>query len=436
MAGRGGQNWISAGVAIALVAISAAAMLVFLALSAYAPELRSETGGRANVLSKSAIGFAGLRILLEELGTDTFISRSRDPEREGLLILTPDANAPSSSVVYLASERPSLIILPKWPAFPNPLQAGWVVKFRSFEPVMAAAALKGLDPTTEVTQDRPAEIKKPAPKKTAGQKMVEKLADPAKSGGLKRSLVRLAGSAAFGPSPFAKPLAIDNFQTVSGKLWVADITDGKGRAVLAHIKGSQTYVLSDPDLINTAALKDESVAAGAMAMIQRLPYGNDYAIFDVTLAGLDAPPSLLHAVFAPPFLAATLCALLAAAFLAFRAVNRFGTPRGETREFAFGKRSLADNTAGLIRVMGRGPGMAPRYAQAMRRIAAKALRRGKPEDVDWLDAVERAGRISPSYSELLTEAGTVETQSHLMALAAKLQDWKARITHARSGGEK
>jgi len=87
--------------------------------------------------------------------------------------------------------------------------------------------------------------------------------------------------------------------------------------------------------------------------------------------------------------------------------------------------------ARLIRVMGRGPEMAPRYAAAIRRLAAKALRGGRAEDAEWLDAVERAGRIEPTYSELLSEAEKVSTEPALMKLAAKLHDWKSRIIHER-----
>lgn len=412
---------ISSGVAVALVAVSALAMLVFLALSAYAPQMRTESGGRPNVLSKSAIGFAGLKVLLEETGTKVVVNRTRE-RNAALLILTPDVMTAGPAVAKLVGDKPTLIVLPKWPPFPDYLHNGWVRKLGADNASMIAGVLKELDSSTNVV--RPFDPPKPNPKAKPAPKAAKKTPKAP-------DRVFVAGTPAFGASPYPAVMTIDEFQTVTGKKWEPLLTDGKGHAVLARLKGTETYVLSDPDLLNTAALKSERMAAGALGLISRLPGRPGEVVFDVTLAGFDTPPSLLHSVFSAPFLAATIGALLAAALMAVRALNRFGTPRREGRSFAFGKRSLADNTAGLIRVMGRGPGMAPRYAAAVRRQAAKALRGSRVENVEWLDAVERAGGIEPTYGELLAEAERVENIPALMKLAAKLHDWKSRIIHER-----
>ena len=408
--------------AVTLVVVTAVAMVVFLALSAYAPQMRTETGGRPNVLSKSAIGYAGLKILLEETGTVVGINRSRTPDEDlpakTLLILTPDGLSSQQSLTKLAGAAPVLIVLPKWPAVPDYLHSGWVRKFVAYEPGGVAEMLKGLDDTTSV--EHPFDPAPDAKDKTKS-----------KTKKITAATVRLAGTPAFGTSPFPPVLSIDAFQTIAGKKWEPLLTDGHGHNVLVRLKGTETYVLSDPDLVNTAALKNEAVAAGALDLIARIAPGAHFVEFDVTLAGFDNPPSLLHSVFSAPFLATTIGALLVAILMVFRALNRFGTPRAEARAFAFGKRSLADNTASLIRVMGRGPGMAPRYAAAVRRQAAKTLRGGRAEDVRWLDGVEQAGHITPTYAELLAEAEHVATVTDMMRLAAKLHDWKSRIIHER-----
>ncbi|GAA0564384.1 hypothetical protein [Rhizomicrobium electricum] len=425
-------GWISGKMAAALVVVSGLALVAFLALSAYAPQFRTETAGRANVLSKSAIGYAGLKLMLEETGTSVWVSRSRErgENDERLRILTPDANSSGTAVAKLAEGgQPTLIVLPKWLAMPDYLHTGWVRKWRAYNPVLITAVLKGLDESTAVM--RPGEV---LPGKVSDAKAKDaktKTAPLLKPEPEKPYAVALTGTPAFGASPFPPKLTIDAFQTVAGDKWEPVLKDAKGYGVLVRLKGTQTYVLSDPDLLNTAALKNEAVAAGALALIRRLPGGAGQIGFDVTLAGFDEPKSLLRSLFGTPFLAVTLGALLAAALMAFRALNRFGSPRTEQRSFAFGKRSLADNTAALIRVMGRGPGMAPRYAGAIRRQAAKALRGGRAEDAQWLDAVETAGRITPTYSELLSEAETVANEPALLKLAAKLHDWKSRIVHER-----
>lgn len=417
---RGGSDWISAHMAIALVVVSVLAMTAFTALSAYAPQFRTETAGRPNVLSKSAIGFAGLKLVLEETSTSVWVSRNRarTADDEGLLILTPEAGNSGQSVAALATGgKPVLIVLPKWPTLPDYLHAGWVRKLWPVNPELVAQVLKGLDKSTTVM--RPGE---PQSKNGKHETFKPQQAKPL--------AISIAGSSGFGSSYPAR-LTIDGFQAITGKNWVPELTDGNGHTVLARLKGTKTYVLSDPDLVNTAALKDEGVARGAVALIHQLPGSEVYVGFDVTLAGFDVPKSLLRSLFGPPFLAVTLLAILTAALMAVHAVNRFGSPREEELSFAFGKRSLADNTAGLIRVMGRGPEMAPRYAAAIRRLAARALRGGRAEDAQWLDAVERAGHIAPTYNELLIEAEKVETESALMKLAAKLHEWKSRIIHER-----
>jgi len=69
--------FITARVAIGLVVVSALSLLAFLILSAYAPELRSEKSGGNDALSKSAVGFAGLRYLLDNTGDEVEIVSSR-----------------------------------------------------------------------------------------------------------------------------------------------------------------------------------------------------------------------------------------------------------------------------------------------------------------------------------------------------------------------
>jgi hypothetical protein len=431
MKNESGAGWISGKMAAVLVVVSGLALVAFLALSAYAPQFRTETAGRANVLSKSAIGFAGLKLMLEETGQTVVISRKREREfNKILLILTPDAGNSGQSVANLAAGgKPTLIVLPKWITMPDYLHSGWVRKWRAYNPIEVTAVLKGLDPSTAIVRPgeplfaKPVDVKA---KSVKGSKVRLAEREPEKP----YDLV-LTGTPAFGASPFPPKVTIEGFQAVAGDKWEPMLTDAKGYGVLVRLRGTQTYVLSDPDLLNTAALKNEAVAAGALDLIRRLPGGQLFVVFDVTLAGFDEPKSLLHSMFGAPFLAASLAALLAAALMAFRALNRFGAPRTEERSFAFGKRSLADNTAGLIRVMGRGPGMAPRYAAAIRRLTAKTLRGGRAEDALWLDAVERAGRITPTYSELLSEAETIANEPALLKLAAKLHDWKSRIIHER-----
>src|SRR5690606_35338854 len=100
--------------------------------------------------------------------------------------------------------------------------------------------------------------------------------------------------------------------------------------------------------------------------------GEDLPItFDLTLAGLGRSENLLTLAFRPPFLAATLCLLLAALVIAWRAFRRFGPPVAEGPVVAMGKRQLATNGAGLIERAKRLHLLGPPYAALVTgRIAA------------------------------------------------------------------
>ena len=96
-------------------------------------------------------------------------------------------------------------------------------------------------------------------------------------------------------------------------------------------------------------------------------------LFDLTLNGLGQSANLLTLAFTPPFLAATLCLLLAAVVTGWRAFLRFGPPFMPDRAIAFGKLALVANAAGLMRRSGRLHLLANPYADRARERLAQAL---------------------------------------------------------------
>jgi hypothetical protein len=83
----------------------------------------------------------------------------------------------------------------------------------------------------------------------------------------------------------------------------------------------------DADLFNNYGMSRASNAQLAEKLIQATLDGDPRKVsFDLTLAGYGRSPSLLALAFTPPFLAATLCLLLAAAVTLWRAYQRFGPP--------------------------------------------------------------------------------------------------------------
>src|SRR5262249_25116569 len=149
--------------------------------------------------------------------------------------------------------------------------------------------------------------------------------------------------------------------------------DENRRSVLAQLNGTQTYVLADPDLMNTHGLHDLATARAANDIIQSLRRGLSPVIFDVTLAGYRSAPNLLRPAFQPPLVGATLCAFLAALLMAVHAATRFGEPLEGGRVFALGKQALADNSAALIAMAKREHHIVVRYAAAVRSRVARAI---------------------------------------------------------------
>src|SRR6201999_1012780 len=106
--------------------------------------------------------------------------------------------------------------------------------------------------------------------------------------------------------------------------------------------------------------------------------------------GLGEEPSLLRAMFSPPFLGATLCAILAALLIGFHGAVRFGAPQRAKEAYARGKTALVGNAAELIRMLHREPRMASRYAQTTRNLPVRALGVRRKLEADEAEALFKA----------------------------------------------
>jgi hypothetical protein len=397
--GSAARPLFSAAMGMALVLVGAFSFLAYFVLSAYAPE-QNEDDGRATAVSRSAVGFAGLAALLRAQGIPVIVSRGLRPEdakRASLVILTPElSNDPDE----FRETTPALIILPKWIVVPDPEHRGWVSKAGTLPAEeIAKQLLQPLAPDSFVKRG---------------------------TGVLRRVQLDIrTGSTAIGP--------LDSPQTVSGKAWAPYITDGAGGALFAKQRDADRYVLADPDLMNTHGLASLANARLATELIQLMRSGNGPVVLDATLNGFRRSPNLLRLAFEPPLLGVTLCALLVAALMGMHAAQSFGSPRAPGRVFAFGKQTLADNSARLIVLAKREHRMAPSYATATRDAVARAL--GVRAEADGaLDRAleQRAKRNSgtQSFSALLKEAAAAENREYLMRVARKLYRWRQEMMHA------
>ncbi|RWQ51931.1 MAG: DUF4350 domain-containing protein [Mesorhizobium sp.] len=363
----------------------------FFLLSTYAPDFRQPGNGSATPLSKSGVGYAGLAEWLRLTGETPAMARTdQDLGTDMLLIVTisPESDpAALDHILELRQDLNTLFVLPKWQTLPLEEHEGWKMKF-------------GRLPESVVNQwlGRIAKTKI-----GVGQSKVRQL--------------DVEGRLVAAP---------DELQ------WVADedpiIAAGNDKAVLTELVDKPFYILTDPDLINNAALADSAKAAAALDLIALLQPEKGQVMFDLTLHGAGRKYDLAKLLVEPPFLALTLTILAAAALAFLRGLGRFGPPRADQRAIAFGKRALVDTTAMLLRRAGRLDELGGRYAALMRVRAGARL--GAPQGLQgealdrWLDSRDK-DEVS-GFTARAQAAGEAKNLTQMHEAAERLHDWTAR----------
>lgn len=387
----------AAGAILALVLVGVVAAAALSVLSAYAPDLRSGQDGRAHALSTSAVGYAGLPILMKGVGAPVLVSRTR-PVRPSaaVVILTPDPGLKPEDLQAYPKGALTLIVLPKWAPARDPLRPAFVRKVGLLDDDRAVEALlKSYAPETRLI------VRKGVTQPT--------LRSPDRAYRLGR---------------------IDRLRTITGQGWVPLLVDEAGNAVLVRsAKTPSIWVLADPDLFNNQGLASRDTAGAAVAILDAARNGDRPLLFDVTLNGLERGRGLGRLLLTPPWLAATLIAAAAGVLMGVHALARFGQPRAPGRAFALGARALVDNSADLVRMANRQHELAPAYAALTRALVARAAG-GHAAEAGWLeDLARRRGAVAPS--DLSTEAETTKTSDELTAVARKLYQWRGDMTRER-----
>lgn len=374
-------------------------------LSAYAPELKSGNDGGGHALSRSATGFGGLTVLLRDLGAPVVMRRGAltAASDDSLLVLTPTPDTQPEQIDEIKHPGATLIVLPKWTTMPDPGHQGWVRTLGALPPDAT------LEPLPEALRK--------------GSHVI------ARAGAATITLHTPDGM------PVGAPVRVEGLRTLSGPQWIPVVIDDQNRPVLVMHKELRTYVLADPDLINTQGLKTLAGAETGLALIDVTRAQTSPVIFDLTLHGLSRSRNLLRLLLEPPFLGMTLVLAALAALVGLQALVRFGPARETGRVIALGKRGLADNTAGLVRLARREHHMAAPYALLIRGAAARAI--GAPRHLSetsldaFLDRVGRANGASAAYSVLADQARSAKTSGDLMRVAAALYRWNQELTRGR-----
>lgn len=403
-----GANPFSRWAVLALVLIGSALFLALLWMIGTGNGFGSTNDGQAHADGRGLNGYAAMTRYLERRGHPVIRARNGGQlEKEGLLILTPPAGADGKDIEKIVAGHrylgPTLVILPKWAAFPTNRQQkdaepGWV----------------------NVAGVRPVEWRGFLDDVTVVQGQVDANGQPARWLGFGRG----------GTLPSRKHLQSGKGERLMPLVWEQDgrllagfIDDGGSYGRLeqespgrmrSEVDDEDLYplvVIFEPDLVDNWGMADRRTAALLDAIVDAAEVEPGSPItFDLTLNGFGRAQNLLTLAFTPPFLAATLCLLLAGLVLGWRAFLRFGPPLAAERAIAFGKRALVANSAGLVRRSGRLHLIGGPYADRTRDrlVHALALPRSlPPEQADA--AIDRA---------LVSRKGDVEPFS---AIAARLK---------------
>ena len=392
-----GEGAFNPGSMLLVVAVGALAFIATLLLGAYAPDLRSGRNGGTHALSNAATGFSGLVRLAAATGRNPVVIRAPDQlKREELAVVTPDHGWINlGDILQWRGARATLLVLPKWDTAPDKEKPGWV---------RVAGLLPAQDPAQTLAPAVPLLVSR-----EHGDRHELKVVP-------------------FGAPSDLRFIAPAVLQTISGKRIEPIITNSGGRIVLAKVKGSQTYILADPDLINNHGMGDERQAKAALALLDYLnSTGSKSVLFDVTANGLGRSRSPLKLAFDPPFLAVTLTIFAAMLLAAWQALVRFGPIRRRERAIAFGKAALVDNSAALIRKAGRETSLGGRYVEVICERATNLFR--LPANLDAEELGERMEGLNPrrSFASAAERARSARSRDELVRAAQSLNQWLEEV---------
>jgi len=403
------------GVVLGLLAVGTLAFMLLLYSLGQGWTGGEDRNGGNHAAGNGLNGYSGLVRLLEDTGNEVIVSRNpADLRMYGVQILTPPMGSSAEEIDELLEQReqwaagPTMLILPKWLAMPIPemenveREEGWV------------ALMGAMSPTwfSELEIGEGAEL---AIGETGGWQGLGQSGDlPDES-----QVQALVGD----DDKRMRPI----------------IVDGEGDVLAAELvrKGSDNtwpvFVVFEPDLMNNYGMADRQRASMALQLVEQAKGGGNYPIrFDLSLNGLGASENLLTLAFRPPFLAATLCMLLAALVIAWRAFRRFGPAVAEAPAMAKGKRQLARNGAALLQRVKRWHLLKKPYEDMIgRRVAAAlGLRHGHAEsrDVEIDRVLARRGHDGPTYSSLAEDLREARRPGEILRAARRLKTFERTLT--------
>jgi len=396
---------------ISLVLIGIFSFAALITLSGYAGDLRQKNNGQAHALSRSAIGYGGLFRLLGDMDYDVRMARTENvnfQDRYALRIYTMSRPYQADQLDDLGIRTPTLIIMPKWSTVAHQEKKGWVQEGWNgsdvFDMHYHESDLKELAGDVTFTNVSTGDLS-----------------------------VSYRVSSPLGYGEAIEGIKIENLQTIEG-FDLEPIFEVEEGAFLVKIYDTETYILSDPDFLNTMGISSRTRASLAVDLIDTIimDSGADYerVDFDLTFHGFGGQTNVIKVLTQPPFLAATLCLLAAGLLIAWQAFTRFGDPRKVQRDYALGKFSLADNAARFIRIARREPNMAKDYTDLIRGQVIRELNLNgrRPQEIEAiLKRREASLELNYNYADLQHRASATLDNLALMKLADDLANWRSNM---------
>ena len=380
-----GANPFRLRAVLGLVLFGAIAFIAMLYFIGAGDTGRKGNDGAAHAAANGLNGFSGLAELLKLEGFN--VRTSRNPanlETSDLLVLTPPFGTDPEEFSKILQGRqysgPTLVILPKWYAYDFPsvlpdevssqVKDGWVQLGAVQHPDWASQLAEPYA-ISFVEKDGVTGPERPRKSRWEGMGFAGTLPDRSARGAI--------------PQTGQAPVTIND----QGHAIAIDIQGEEGSDF--YDEAYATVFVIEPDLLNNYGLSDQNRAALAVELVENANYFDDTRrniVFDLTLNGFGGTQNLLTLAFTPPFLAATLCLILALIVIGWRAFLRFGPPHAEGPAIAFGKRQLVTNGAGLILRARRLPMLAAPYvALSARRLSMRlGLTQADSKQIDELVA--------------------------------------------------
>ena len=386
-----------------LAALATVGGLAFLAMGyllVYGQPGQQRTAG-ANAYSLSALGHRAFVELLDQSGTTVVVSRRQATgrDRAGSLLVLAEPTSPAQAR-QLAQEsgwgQTILLVLPKWRGRADAIDSRWVADVSTLSTGWVGDILQAFVPAA--------------------------------------SIVRPDSVAGWHTNVLGVPPTIGQPQLIQGgRIRPLVASDAGVLLGEVHRGVSRVWVLSDPDVLANHGIWRGENAGFAVALIDALRDGDGPVVIDQTIHGFVATPSLWRALLEPPFLAATVQAVVALALFAWAGAMRFGRPMPPEQVVKPGAMTLVDTGANLLRTGPHEVYVLQAYGDLIIQDVARRLQAPKamrPRQLDlWFERIGRARGTQHSYRDLrraldTADDGKVRTASGILATARRFYRWR------------